>query len=426
MKIKSVMWCVALVPVIGLGVGAYGWLQRPQVITFETGEKLTLLGVDYGRHHVSPVKLTKNEKETQDRANSFNTYKKALVVWVRQEYDPKRYQNFQYVLSDQAGTSSTRAMARNLGNGNNQQGNQVVAVQIDSFPRRQSKFVLRVQKYGPQGPEFANEKFTIRNPLHDSFTTSWQAESLPATKEDGDLSVTLVKLDTAADNPFNQDDETSSKVVEATFQIQRNGKPISNWQPMSVVSSDVTGNSTSMGIYQNKWKDDLDVAVFQPGLWSDEPVWKIRFELAQQSGFASNELWSIPNLPVEAGERQEFYNYGRRNTNAAFAETDINGIHLKIYRAKQFTDQPQGNAPKNGGFKILANPSLPEGLQLKIVVTDNQGEELQMNGSGSSGNGNTTMNNYLIQDVEGLTNINVTVGLHRNRFVEFMVKPKQK
>jgi hypothetical protein len=58
-----------------------------------------------------------------------------------------------------------------------------------------------------------------------------------------------------------------------------------------------------------------------------------------------------------------------------------------------------------------------------VKVTDNQGGEIRSNGSGTSGNGTSTIFSYQLQDIGGLTNINVTVALHRDRFVEFTVKP---
>ena len=72
-------------------------------------------------------------------------------------------------------------------------GNEVVAVQFDAFPRRQGKFYVRVQEQGNGGQEMSDQKFVIANPARGSFE-NWTAESLPNTKTDDDLSVTLTKL----------------------------------------------------------------------------------------------------------------------------------------------------------------------------------------------------------------------------------------
>jgi hypothetical protein len=62
-----------------------------------------------------------------------------------------------------------------------------------------------------------------------------------------------------------------------------------------------------------------------------------------------------------------------------------------------------------------------------VKVTDNQGGEIQSNGSGTSGNGTSTIysyHSYQLRDLGGLTNLNLTIALHKNRYVEFTVKPE--
>jgi hypothetical protein len=74
-------------------------------------------------------------------------------------------------------------------------------------------------------------------------------------------------------------------------------------------------------------------------LWPDEPAWKVRFEFSKKSGYDENELWKVQNIPFQPGKQQDFYNYNnnRRNTNTVFAETDLNGIHLKVYPGNNST-----------------------------------------------------------------------------------------
>jgi hypothetical protein len=168
-------------------------------------------------------------------------------------------------------------------------------------------------------------------------------------------------------------------------------------------------------------------------LWADEPAWKLRAEFSQQTDFASNELWSASAIPLEPGSQQEYWNFGnnffnnrRSITNRAVAETDLGGVHLKIFAAKQFTDQQMGNGEIDGGVHIQATPSLPAGMQITLVkVTDNQGGEIQNNGSGTSGNGTSTIYSYQLRDLGGLTNLNVIIAVHKSRFFEFTVKPEK-
>ena len=78
--------------------------------------------------------------------------------------------------------------------------------------------------------------------------------------------------------------------------------------------------------------------------------------------------------------QQDYWNFGnnfnnrRSNTNVVVAETDMGGVHLKLFTAKRFTDQQMGNGEIGGGVHIQATPSLPAGMQMTLVkVTDNQG-----------------------------------------------------
>ncbi len=426
MKIKILLCSVVLILVIGLAAGAWWWMSRPQVITFSDDAKLTLVKVEYGKRHAPPT-ATKPAVGARGgaRGNSFTTDKDTLVIWVHWQYDSKQYHYFQFYLYDKNGTACVQAGPRNWRNN----GNEVVAVQFDAFPRRQGKFYVRAQEQGNSGQEMSEQKFAISNPARNPFA-KWTAEPLPATKEDDDVSVTLTKLVAGADMPYqrNQDnaDDAANKGVQAVFHVERNGKPVSNWQPVSVETTDATGNHVNGGINQNNWQDNNDTVVYQYGLWPDEPAWKVRAEFSQQSDFAANEVWTVQNIPVKPGRQQDFWNFNnRRNgTNSVFAETDLNGFHLKILPATQFTDQNFGNGQMGGGLHIEAAPSLPAGMRMTLVkLTDDQGQDVQNYNSGSSGNGTSTTYGYQLQNIAGVTNLNVTIALHKSRFVEFTAKP---
>jgi len=446
MKTK-ILLSVAIVLVIGLAAGTFWWLRRPQVITFSDDSKVTLLKVEYGKRHAvptakAPAAPTTARTPARRGPGSFTTTNDTLVLWVRQEYDSgqNQYRNFQYSVYDKAETACVQTYGRNYGNG--RQGNEIVAVQIDAFPRRQGKFVVRVQENGNGGQEMSDQKFVIANPARGSFA-NWTAEPLPATKSDDDLSVTLTKLVAGADAPINRNqdnpDDAMNKGVQAVLHIERGGKPVANWEPVSVVTSDATGNESRTiqigqngwqnGWANNSWQDGDDTFIYQWGLWADEPAWKIKFEFSQQSDFSSDEQWTVQNIPLQPGRQQDFYNYGGRNntTNAAFAETDLNGVHLKVFPAKQFNDLNFGNGQLNGGFQIQATPQLPPDMRLTLAkLTDDQGQDIQYYSSGTMlGNGKSATYGYQLQNIAGATNLNLTLALHKSRFVEFTAKPEK-
>jgi hypothetical protein len=430
MKTKILLWSVVSILIIGLAGGAFWWLRRPQVITFSDDAKLTLLAVDYGKKHTPPG--TKAPAPTAARVRTarsaaFNTPTDTLVLWVRQEHDPKQYANFQYYLYDKAGT----ACAVSFGGGGMQQASQVVGVQFPAFPRRQGKFIVRVQEQGNMGQEMSDQKFVVRNPAHKSFP-ALTAESLPVTKDDDDFSVTLTKLVAGVGMPYQRDgddpDDAANKGVQMTFHAERGGSAVTNWEPVSVTTSDGTGNTIGGGVAKNDWQDGNDTAVYQYGLWPDEAAWKLRVEFSQQSNFADSELWSAQNIPLEAGRQQDFYNFNNRRggTNTVFAETQLNGYHLKIFTPKQFTDAGMG-AFLQGGLHIQVTPSLPNDMHMTIVkLTDDQTNDIANMNQGWSGGGTAgTTYNFGLRDIGGATNLNLTIALHKSRFVEFTAKPEK-
>jgi hypothetical protein len=427
MKTKILLLSVVSILVIGLAGGAYWWRSRPQVILLSDDAKLTLVKVEYGKRHAPPAagKPAAGARGAQ-RGESFTTPNDALVLWVRLQYDTKQYHYFQFFVYDKAGTGCAQAGPRNWRNN----GNEVVAVPFNAFPRRQGKLVVRVQEQSNGGQEMSEQKFVVSNPAGGKSFAKWTGEPLPATKEDNDVSVTLTKLVAGADMPYqrNQDDadDAANKGVQAVFHVERNGTPARNWQPVSVETSDATGNRVSGSISQNNWQDNNDTVTYQYGLWPDEPAWKVKFEFSQQSDFADNELWTVKNIPVQPGRQQDFWNLiNRRNaTNSVIAETDLNGFHLKIFPATQFTDQNYGNGQMGGGLQVQATPSFPAGMRLTLSkLTDDQGVDVQNYNSGSSGNGTSMTYGYQLQNIAGVTNLNLTLALHKSRFAEFTAKP---
>src|SRR5208283_916261 len=128
---------------------------------------------------------------------------------------------------------------------------------------------------------------------------------------------------------------------------------------------------------------------YQWGLWPDESPWKLRVEFSKQSGFSDDELWTVQNVPVNRGSQQDLWNNGPNSrTKPAFAETTLEGIHLKLFPAIQFTNQMSGNGGNPGGFRVQADQPL-DGMQLTLVkATSDQGRDLQSY-SGSSWGGDS-------------------------------------
>ena len=421
---KICLWGAPVVLLALAGAAYYFFVDHHQIIKFGDDSKVTLLAVDFGKKHVPPpIKATSGARPR--RGNQFTTTNDTLVLWVQQQSDPKEWHNFEYYVTDKAGNSCVQAMQYSGGGG---RGNDIVGLRVDAFPRRQNKFYIRVQENSNGNNEMAEKKFVVSNPFR-GLVTDWTPQSLPVTSDDEDVSVTLTKLvagapmgytrgDTDTDDPIN-------KGVEATFHVERNGAPVNNWQPVSVVTTDATGNSINGYVNRNSQLHDDSTATYQWGLWTDEPAWKVRFEFSQQSDFAYNELWTVPNIPVVDGKRNDFWNYNARkaSNNVPVAETDLSGIHVKIFPAINFTDA--GNSQPNGGLTIETDAPNLDGMRMTVKIADDHANNIDFWDSGTWNNNKVTTHRYGIREMLDATNLTVSVALHKSRYVEFTVKPQK-
>ena len=168
---------------------------------------------------------------------------------------------------------------------------------------------------------------------------------------------------------------------------------------------------------------------YQPGLWPDEPAWKVRLEFSRTSGFNDDELWSVTNVPVRAGTQQDaqifWGNQNSDKTKTAFAETTLNGVHVKLFPAIQYAGQNLGFEGKGKVVSVTFNTEPdPEASGMRmtpLTITDDQGRKLNNQGA-SWGGGNYQ---YTFAAPRNIESVNVTIALHKSRFVEFTVKPEK-
>jgi hypothetical protein len=420
---KIILWSIVSVVIVGIAVGALLWLRQPQVILLRDGTKLTLVEVNYGRHHVPP----KIAGARNRGAGAFDTESNSIVVWIESESKkkgPNQYPNYQLFVYDRAETACVSAWSR--GGNEIKNGVYLQGFPLDAFPRWDRKILLRVGAWNNNGGgrQEAKGQFIISNPARGKPFAQWAAEPIPDTQSDGDLNVTLMKLIYGVPgfgNAARSSKDPMNKAVLAVFHCEQKGAVVTNWQVMRIETSDATGNH----VQNNSWSTSRDehgdaTMTYQYGLWPAESPWKLRVEMSRTSGFNDDEMWTVTNVPVQPGTWNDLMNPGFRGsrTNAAFAETTLNGIHLKLFPAIQITDQNFGNGQRQGGIRVTAEPDLPDGYRLSIIATDEQGRTLQSWGP-NGGGGNYTEQ---IQNLRAKA-LTITVALHKSRFVEFTVKP---
>ena len=424
---KIIIWSIVSLVVAGIAVDAFLWLQKPQVIKLSDGTRLTLMGATYGRHHVPP-KIKIAGRSARVSGARMDSPSNSLVVWIAAEHKPNQYPNFELAVYDKANTACATSSSRTQSQIKN--GLDIMGFRLDAYPRRDSKMILRVMNYGQRGQQVSKEQFVVSNPTRGSFA-KWAPEPLPDTQSDGDLSVTLTKLVAGAQSPYNRGNgvpknDPLNKCVQLDFDVQQKGQSVTNWRPVRVVTSDATGNSLQgwiNGYYQNGQNSGYQ---YQQGLWLDEPAWKLRVEFSRNSGFGDDEVWAVTNVPVAAGTQQDVQDAWNSNWNRtgrskpAFAETTVNGIHLKLFPAIRYQDQNNGGG-QSVSFSLKADPD-PESSGLRLTVlkaADDQGRELQNRGS-SWGGGNYQ---YQYANARNVQALNLTIAIHKSRYLEFTVKP---
>src|SRR5262249_9789373 len=115
---------------------------------------------------------------------------------------------------------------------------------LQAFPRRTKNLIVQVVQATPDRKSWrAMAEFHIRNPLFGSYST-WIPEPLPAAKTNGDLSVTLTRLQTglSLEEPPRPAQTNESAGTRALLQILQTGRPSPCWRPKMVEISDATGN----------------------------------------------------------------------------------------------------------------------------------------------------------------------------------------
>jgi len=415
-----------------------------QTITMEDGTMLTLLGTTYGTHHMAPG------YEDLRTANWIYTAPNTTVVWIEEEREPGKNPIYQLLVSDRANTGCVNLEAR--------QGSFVksgVFLQsfvLTAFPRWDRETILRVRPY--MGAVVKGE-FILTNPPPGTFV-QWTPKPLPDTESDGDLEVTLTRLVAGAPTPdwaggsLTPTNDPANQCVHLNFDFRQNGQPTTNWVPWPVRTTDAAGNWSrgliyaypTNGVYRIWGRMingsyipppehyGMDGYFYRPGLWPDESAWKVRLEFIQRSGFSDDNIVTFTNIPVKPGSQQDWndewdaWDVGRTNFPFTITPATVKGVHLKLLPPLLLLNQDSTGHPKDIDIIIGADPGFkPQGMNLTVVsATDDQGREL-WHPFGVPWAGHYSIEFARVHD--DIKSLNLTLALHKSRFVEFTVKPEK-
>ena len=182
---------------------------------------------------------------------------------------------------------------------------------------------------------------------------------------------------------------------------------------MGIEASDATGNQDSQMSWTKQIKDGEETAVYQSGLWPDEPAWLMRVEFSRRSGFTPEELWTVRGLPAP-----NLLPYSTRPAPAgAVAQTNLFGSRLEVFPLRD----GRGGL---GGIELEVHVTPPpSGFRLTLVkVTDEQGRAVNPGGN-SWGGGEYK---FSLRDLTNSMALDVTLALHQSRFVEYLARPEEK
>jgi hypothetical protein len=439
---------------------AFHTVGEPQVIHLDDHTKLTLLGTTFGSHHMAPG------YENLRMANWIYTAPNTTFVWIEEE--PKlSKQPVELLVSDRASTGCVSMETSSWPNGGEIQGFKLLA-----FPRWDKETILRVEPF--RGAP-SKEQFVLTNPVPGTFA-HWTPEPLPATKSAGDLEVTLTKLVAGAPMPYREGstraptNDPANQCVHLDFSFRVNGQSTTNWVPWPVQTTDASGNWSrgliyaypTNGVYRiwGRMQNGsnipppehygMDGYFYQPGLWPGRP-WKVRLEFIQKSGFRDDEMVTFTSIPVKMGSQQDADDEWTawdvvkpklppmipdstdltpdtpqrddEETNFPFTiiRGTVSGVHLKLLPPLLVVNRWQ-SSQKDISVIIGADANFnPKGMNLTVVsATDDQGRDVWTPETPAWAGHYSIEFGNVRDDIKSL---NLTLALHKSRFVEFTVKP---
>lgn len=305
-------------------------------------------------------------------------------------------------------------------------GEVVYGWQLRAFPRRSKMLGLRFLSQANNRWEVAAE-FRIPNPAYGNYS-QWTPESMPITKEDGDLVVMLQEFQSGA--PFRIEGygdehrpETTPRQTRAVFDLRQGGQATTNWTIQKITIADATGNRWSPFLEYGLGSVTNGVLEFAGALWPGENAWKLDVEFVRTSVFAADELWESPPIPIPMVGVVT-------NLNASFqhdgATVDLVGLaapqadHPEPFKwiAKYWGDRDKTEIIS---LAVRISPALDKRRLKLLRAVDQNGREA---GLVEHRNEDYAEQAFLLKPDDEATALKLIFALQRSRFVQFQVRPQ--
>jgi hypothetical protein len=291
------------------------------------------------------------------------------------------------------------------------------------FPHRSKELTIHFFYHNPAGKVSECGSLSFANPKFQNFPV-WTPEKLPATKQAGDLGVTLLSVSTGLNNNTsaralagggmvttrgtNRLDGRNETAVELKFQPARTNEV---WQVTSVKVSDATSNDVvSMSM---NWSGNGDEFAFEPGLWPDEAAWKLKLFLKRTEGFTPEELIVFKGVPLgEIGK-----------TNFLSNVTNIGGVAMGLHWfARKAPSTTSSWSSSQVSELMVTNSVLSNDVYLDLVGA--VFETGKTNHSESWSTSDLEHRYSFLKIPERAEKADFIFALQKGRTVEFTVKPE--
>jgi hypothetical protein len=287
-----------------------------------------------------------------------------------------------------------------------------------AFPRRGKTLDLRFYKRDESNAPCLAE-FIIPNPAPGNYPT-WTPQPLPATRTDGDLSITLTSLKSGLSKSDKTGPAASNEVAvtQAAFRVVQTGSKTNAWRPKQVEIRDATGNRwiPYPHMVSSRHEDGVDYLSIDGALWPGEAAWKMRFEFSRIADYEPAEIVTFSNIIVPGAT--QLINLDN-TTNVG--ESKLQLVAISGEMAEQPGNLKWSMVKKHTNLSIRATP-LPDGYRLALLkVTDDSGREADIK---REPDWNPPERVYGFKTPDGAKRLNFTFALHKSRFVEFVARPE--
>jgi len=303
----------------------------------------------------------------------------------------------------------------------NEPGEIVQGWRFKAFPRRAKTVRCRFIYKDSSGNYTNAAEIEIPNPASGSYP-KWTPEVMPLKKNDGDLSVTLLDFvagihregDVLPQNIWYWIGRTTTR---AEFDVEQAGKKTPPWKIQSLLISDATGN---------RWKPGLEEPIGAPpgerlgaefigALWPSEPAWKLRVEFSRTNDFAADELWTPPEISVPAPNQVLTLGSSYEVKGGQLQIVALGGVGAEL--------QEPFRVMGDGKSVNLALTFSSHDFRLTLArAVDNEGQSIPFREPSPW----LESERCFALEMPGKTkSITATFAIHRSRFVEFIVKPRQ-